>query len=101
MKDGAKNRLREQDIRRIVDTWREQKEIPHYSRLAKWDEIARNDFNLNIPRYVAAKDAGVKHNLDGHLRGGISNEEIEAVINHIKQNAQAGCLQHRNSIVTH
>lgn len=78
MKDGAKNRLREQDIRRIVDTWREQKEIPHYSRLAKWDEIARNDFNLNIPRYVAAKDTGVKHNLDGHLRGGISNEEIDA-----------------------
>lgn len=78
MKDGAKNRLREQDIRRIVDTWREQKEIPHYSRLARWDEIARNDFNLNIPRYVAAKDTGVKHNLDGHLRGGISNAEIDA-----------------------
>lgn len=78
MKDGAKNRLREQDIRRIVDTWRGQKEIPHYSRLATWDEIERNDFNLNIPRYVEARDAGVKHNLDGHLRGGISNEEIDA-----------------------
>lgn len=78
MKDGAKNRLREQDIRRIVDTWRGQKEIPHYSRLATWDEIKRNDFNLNIPRYVEARDAGVKHNLDGHLRGGISDEEIAA-----------------------
>ena len=78
MKDGAKNRLREQDIRRIVDTWRGQKEIPHYSRLATWDEIARNDFNLNIPRYVEARDTGVKHNLDGHLRGGISDEEIDA-----------------------
>ena len=78
MKDGAKNRLREQDIRRIVDTWRGQKEIPHYSRLATWDEIERNDFNLNIPRYVEARDTGVKHNLDGHLRGGISDEEIDA-----------------------
>ena len=78
MKDGAKNRLREQDIRRIVDTWRGQKEIPHYSRLAAWDEIERNDFNLNIPRYVEARDAGVKHNLDGHIRGGISNEEIDS-----------------------
>lgn len=78
MKDGAKNRLREQDIRRIVDTWRGQKKIPHYSRLAAWDEIERNDFNLNIPRYVEARDTGVKHNLDGHLRGGISNEEIDS-----------------------
>ncbi len=78
MKDGAKNRLREQDIRRIVNTWRGQKKIPHYSRLAAWDEIERNDFNLNIPRYVEARDTGVKHNLDGHLRGGISNEEIDS-----------------------
>lgn len=78
MKDGAKNRLREQDIRRIVDTWRGRKEVPHYSRLATWDEIARNNYNLNIPRYVEARDTSVKHNLDGHLRGGISDEEIDA-----------------------
>lgn len=80
MKDGAKNRLREQDIRRIVDTWRGQMEIPHYSRLATWEEIERNDFNLNIPRYVEARDTEVKHNLDGHLRGGISNEEIDSFV---------------------
>ncbi len=78
MKDGAKNRLREQDIRRIVDTWLKKQTIPHYSRLATWDEIERNDFNLNIPRYIEAKDTEVKHNLDGHLRGGISDAEIDA-----------------------
>lgn len=78
MKDGAKNRLREQDIRLIVDTWREQRETPHYSRLVTWDEIERNGFNLNIPRYIEARDTDVKHNLDGHLRGGISNAEIDA-----------------------
>ena len=78
MKDGAKNRLREQDIRRIVDTWLKKQTIPHYSRLATWDEIERNDFNLNIPRYIEAKDTEVKHNLDGHLRGGISDAEIAA-----------------------
>lgn len=77
MKDGAKNRLREQDIRRIVDTWKERREIPHYSRLATWEEIAANDFNLNIPRYVTARDTEVRHNLDGHLRGGVSNEELD------------------------
>jgi len=79
MKDGAKNRLREQDIRRIVDVWRKKLTIPHYSRLATWEEIERNGFNLNIPRYIEAKDSEVKHNLDGHLRGGISDEEIDAL----------------------
>ena len=79
MKDGAKNRLREQDIRRIVDVWRKKLMIPHYSRLATWEEIERNGFNLNIPRYIEAKDTEVKHNLDGHLRGGISDEEIDAL----------------------
>ena len=76
MKDGPKNRLREQDIRRIVDVWEAQEEIPHYSHFAPWEEIAQNDYNLNIPRYVAPRDTSITHNLDGHLRGGISNEEI-------------------------
>ena len=79
MKDGAKNRLREQDIRRIVDTWKNKLTIPHYSRLATWEEIEQNGFNLNIPRYIEARDTEVKHNLDGHLRGGISNDEINAL----------------------
>ena len=79
MKDGAKNRLREQDIRRVVDVWRKKLTIPHYSRLATWEEIERNGFNLNIPRYIEAKDTEVKQNLDGHLRGGISDEEIDAL----------------------
>lgn len=78
MKDGPKNRLREQDIRLVVDTWKQQCEIPHYSRLATWEEIERNEYNLNIPRYIEACDNEIKHNLDGHLRGGISNEEIDA-----------------------
>lgn len=77
-KDGAKNRLREQDIRRIVDTWRAQADVPHYARFVPWDEIAANDYNLNIPRYIAARDTEPVQNLDGHLRGGISREEIDA-----------------------
>ena len=54
MKDGAKNRLREQDIKRIVDAWESQKDIPHYCRIVEWSEIEseKNDYNLNIPRYV-------------------------------------------------
>ena len=51
-KDGPKNRLREQDIRRIVDSWRAHENVSHYARLVSYEEIERNDFNLNIPRYV-------------------------------------------------
>ena len=50
MKDGDKNRLREQDIRRVCDTWFARAEIPHYSRLVTWDEIKAKGYNLNIPR---------------------------------------------------
>jgi type I restriction enzyme M protein len=53
-KDGPKNRLREQDIHRIVDTFARQVEIPGYARMVPLAEISdpRNDFNLNLPRYI-------------------------------------------------
>ena len=51
MKDGAKNRLREQDIRRIVDVWQTQRDVPHFARFVPMEEIERNDYNLNIPRH--------------------------------------------------
>jgi type I restriction enzyme M protein len=46
------NRLREQDIEKIVDTFRKKKTIEKYSYLASYSEIEENEFNLNIPRYV-------------------------------------------------
>lgn len=74
-KDGAKNRLRECDVRRIVDTWDAQKDVPHYARFVPYAEIEKNDFNLNIPRYVAPMDKEVKEDLDAHLHGGIPTDE--------------------------
>ena len=74
-KDGAKNRLREEDIRRIVDTWEAGEDIPHYAKFVTWDEIAKNDYNLNIPRYVAPMDKEVKEDLNAHLHGGIPEDE--------------------------
>jgi len=51
--DGKKqNRLREQDIEKIVATFRDFKEIEKYSHLAPLEEIIEAEFNLNIPRYV-------------------------------------------------
>ena len=79
VKDGDKNRLREQDIRRVCDVWFEKKEVPHYSRMVTWEEIEANGYNLNIPRYVQPVDTEARHNLDAHLNGGIPQEDIDAL----------------------
>ncbi|MCF0179371.1 MAG: type I restriction-modification system subunit M [Bacteroidales bacterium] len=76
-KDGAKNRLREQDIKRIVDAWDAQKPIPHYCRLVEWDEIESNDYNLNIPRYIQPVDTEIQHDIEAHLHGGLPSLDIE------------------------
>ncbi len=49
MKDGNKNRLRHQDIHKIVDVYTRQFEIPKYSRLVPLAEIEANDYNLEHP----------------------------------------------------
>lgn len=77
-KDGAKNRLRECDIRRIVDTWEAQADVPHYARMVPYAEIEKNDFNLNIPRYIAPVDREVHQDIVAHLKGGIP--EIDAAV---------------------
>ena len=79
MKDGNKNRLREQDIKRIVDVWNGQQPVPHYARMVTWEEIEQNDFNLNIPRYVQPRDTEVQHDIDAHLHGGIPVHDVEAL----------------------
>ena len=48
----TQNKLRPQHIKKIVDTYCERKEIEKYSHLATLQEVAENDYNLNIPRYV-------------------------------------------------
>lgn len=78
-KDGAKNRLREQDIKRIVDAWDAQETIDHYCRLVEWDEIGRNDYNLNIPRYIQPKDTEIQHDIEAHLHGGLPAHDVEGM----------------------
>jgi type I restriction enzyme M protein len=58
----TQNILRMQDIDMIIDTYRNRKEIPKYSNLASLEYIAKNDFNLNIPRYVDTFEA--EENID-------------------------------------
>ena len=80
IKDGNKNRLREQDIHRIVDTFRRQADVPRYARMVSFDEIAdpKNDFNLNLPRYIDASEPEDLHDIDAHLRGGIPERDLDA-----------------------
>ncbi|GAA8267529.1 type I restriction-modification system subunit M [Helicobacter pylori] len=54
-KDGNKNRLRDQDVQKMIDTFNALKEIPYYSKMVSLEEISANDYNLNIARYIAAK----------------------------------------------
>ena len=79
-KDGPKNRLREQDIRRIVDSWRAHENVPHYARLVSYEEIERNDFNLNIPRYIAPENKEIVQDIYAHLHGGLPKHDIDEVM---------------------
>lgn len=81
IKDGPKNRLREQDIHRIVDTFNKQAEVQRYSRLVSVDEIAnsKNDYNLNLPGYIDSTEPEDLQDIDGHVRGGIPNYDIDAL----------------------
>ena len=81
LKDGNKNRLRAQDIHRIVDVFNKQIELSRYSRMVPVAEIASpaNDYNLNIPRYIDSSDPEDLHDLDAHLHGGIPDRDLDAL----------------------
>jgi len=81
IKDGNKNRLRAQDIHRIVDTFTRQIEVPRYSRMVPLSEISgtKNDFNLNLPRYIDSSEPEDLQDIDGHLRGGIPDRDVDAL----------------------
>ena len=81
VKDGNKNRLRERDIYKIVTTFNEQITTdPHYARFVPMSEITRkNDYNLNISRYI---DSGIIEDLqsiEAHLKGGIPAYDVDSL----------------------
>ncbi|MEN3813563.1 N-6 DNA methylase [Chromobacterium piscinae] len=78
VKDGNKNRLREQDIHKIVDAFNKGETVPGYARLVPLDEIAsdKNDYNLNLPRYIDSTEADDIQDIDAHLNGGIPERDL-------------------------
>jgi len=79
MKDGPKNRLRAQDIHRIVDVFAKQTDVLRYSRMVGFDEIEKNDFNLNLPRYIDSQTPEDVQDIAGHLQGGIPTRDVDAL----------------------
>ncbi|NNJ12952.1 type I restriction-modification system subunit M [Chloroflexales bacterium ZM16-3] len=79
VKDGPKNRLRHQDVHKIVDVFNRQLELPRYARMVPLAEIAANDYNLNIPRYIDSSDPEDLHDIGAHLLGGIPERDVEAL----------------------
>nr|WP_306274453.1 type I restriction-modification system subunit M [Micrococcus sp. Mcc28] len=79
IKDGNKNRLRDQDIHKIVDTFNRQVEIDRFSRMVPMAEVAdpKNDYNLNIPRYIDSSEPEDLQDLNAHIHGGIPNHDLD------------------------
>ena len=79
VKDGNKNRLRSQDIHKIVDAFTKQLSLPRYSRMVPLAEIEKHDFNLNIPRYIDASEPEDLQDIEAHLKGGVPLRDLDAM----------------------
>jgi len=84
IKDGNKNRLQARDIHKIVDVFTKQLEIPKYSRMIPLSEIKdkKNEFNLNIPRYIDSQEEEDIQDIEAHLKGGIPSKDIDDLDNY-------------------
>lgn len=79
IKDGNKNRLREQDIRLITDVFDTQETVKGFSRMVPMTEIEENEYNLNIPRYIDNQEKEDIQDIDAHLNGGIPNQDLDGL----------------------
>ncbi len=93
MKDGPKNRLRDRDIHKICDVFTKRTDVPKYARRVSLAEIEKNDFNLNLPRYIDSQTAEDLQDIAGHLQGGIPSADVDAL-----QAYWAVCPQLRSSL---
>ena len=79
IKDGNKNRLRAQDIHKIVDSFTRQTEMSKYSRMVSLAEVESKEFNLNLPRYIDSTEPEDLQDIAAHLMGGIPNSDIDSL----------------------
>ena len=81
VKDGPKNRLRHQDVHKIVDVFEKRTEIAGYSRMVPVADIMspQNGGNLNLPRYIDSAEPEDLQDIEAHLKGGIPAADINAL----------------------
>jgi type I restriction enzyme M protein len=75
----AQNFLRPEDISKMVHAYRERKNVEGYARLVPVSEIAAEDFNCNIRRYVDNAPPPEPHDVRAHLHGGVPVVEIDSL----------------------
>lgn len=91
IKEGKNNKLRACDIRKIVDTVIKRVDVPKYARRVSKEEIRKNEYNLNIPRYVDSSEPAESWDIYASMFGGIPEEELNVlssywdVFPHLKQ----------------
>lgn len=78
-KEGKNNKLRSRDIRRIVDAYKNRVDIPKFAKVVSLEEIRKNGYNLNIPRYVDSSEMAESYDIYATMNGGIPNSEIEVL----------------------
>ncbi|ARA92860.1 type I restriction-modification system subunit M [Rhodothermaceae bacterium RA] len=73
------NRLRPEDIEKIVTVFTHKQDVPKYARLVDREEIEAHDYNLNIRRYVDNTPEPEPEDVRAHLIGGVPRAEVEAL----------------------
>ncbi len=81
IKVGKNNKLRASDIKKITDTISDRKSVHKYAKLVTKEEIRKNEYNLNIPRYVDSTEKAESYDIYASMFGGIPVHEIEE-LNH-------------------
>lgn len=85
-KEGPKNRLLERDIHYLVNTYKKKIEIKGYSRMVSISEVEneKNNFNLNLTRYVSNIETEDLQDIEGHICGGIPDRDVETLSHYWK-----------------
>ena len=79
VKEGKNNKLRASDIKKIIDVVTRRESVEKFSRVVGRDEIRKNDYNLNLPRYVDASENAEPWDIFASMFGGLPISEIEAL----------------------
>ncbi len=79
-KEGKnQNSLRAEDIEKIAQVYRTRQNLDKYSRVVTFEELEKEEWNLNIRRYVDNSPPPEPHDVRAHLHGGIPVAEIDAL----------------------